>query len=353
MAHRSEMPTAPEEAKPRSRRRGTKAEGLEAVPTEIPAEQAVTARMPHATDPAEDAYDEYSVTQEPERVFLPGVHERPSKPRSAPASERRTVKTVRRLPKSAPDETAQEGKATESARAADPAKPEQRVTSNGGQDEDDRLRQEWRRRHPVPLNADRHRGELEAREQASARLYEARRKRESREAAAKEEQAAQGGFTARDEAWFKAGKEADVQALAATRAELGRGGAPIPRVVVESPGDIEANISQAAAMGHRGDLDPRDFSLADYGYLMKERVRLDAELEHAGWWQARKLRRELRQVMKGGYGGASGSQGLEDYEKQIRDVQMNDGALRRDAAEREAEPKKPSFWERLRFGRGR
>lgn len=371
MAERSSAPNDPEKAKarPAARKRAPRkpaeADALDAVPTEIPADQETTRRVPEAPEP-EEPYAEYSLTEgepEPEPskgvpVFLPGVHERTTKPmRSALPKEQKTVKTVKRGAKLPASEAVQAAAAQEAARPVEAEMIDAYDSLGQAQARTEDLRQlrAWQKANPrlSPAEGDLRRGERDAREEASSRLYEARRKRETREASAREEQAAAGGFTARDEAWFKAGEEADAQAIAATRAELERGGSPAPRAVLESPKDIAAEVKKAETLLRQGDLDPRTFSLADYAYLLKERVRIDAELEHASWWQARKLRKELRQALTGGYGGASGSQGLDDYAKQVSDAQLGNGALRRNEAERAAPPKKPSFWERFRMGRGR
>ncbi|HTK59753.1 MAG TPA: hypothetical protein VL283_00965 [Candidatus Baltobacteraceae bacterium] len=219
--------------------------------------------------------------------------------------------------------------------------------------EEDRALAAYREAHPVLTDNEGYRklGMKQQAEEALSKGYEARKKREAKEAAAKETVNAR-GFTDKEEAWFKKGEEDEARQMAEARATIERGGKG--ELMVENPEDYAANLADAAALVKKGELSSRDFSLADYEYLLKERIRIDQELEHAGWWKARQLRKDLAKIQKGGYGGASGSQGLDDYEKEIMAVKTGAGAARLDAAEKNAPAKKkPSFWERLRMDKGR
>ncbi len=216
--------------------------------------------------------------------------------------------------------------------------------------EDGRALAAYKEAHPVLTDAEglRKLGLKAQAEEALSKGYEARLKREAKERAAKET-AGPSGFTAKEDAWFKAGEDEEARQMAEARATIERGGKG--ELMVENPDDIEANVKAAADLMKKGDLSPRDFSVEDYAYLLKERVRIDKELEHAGWWKARGLRKELAQVLKGGYNGAPN--GLESYEKQVMDAKLGNGAMKRVEAEKSAPAKKPSFWERLRMSKGR
>ena len=222
-------------------------------------------------------------------------------------------------------------------------------------DEEERALAAYKEAHPVLTDNEGYRklGMKAQAEEALSKGYEARRKREAKEAAAKEK-VGPDGFTEKEAAWFKGGEEEEASQMAEARATIERGGKG--ELVVEDAGDIAANVQEAAALFKQGDLSPRDFSVQDYEYLLKERVRIDKELEHAGWWQARKLRKELAQVQKGGYNGAPN--GLEDYEAQIMAAKQGNATARQVEKEQAAKasgapPKKPSFWQRLRMDKGR
>lgn len=218
------------------------------------------------------------------------------------------------------------------------------------QSEEDRALAAYKEAHPTLSDNEGYRrlGMKQQAEEALSKGYEARKKREAKEAAAKEKVGAS-GFTEKEEAWFKAGEDEEARQMAEARATIERGGKG--ELMVENPDDVEANVKAAADLMKKGDLSPRDFSVEDYAYLLKERVRIDKELESAGWWKARGLRKELAQVLKGGYNGAPN--GLEGYEKQVMDAKLGSGAMKRAEAEKAAPAKKPSFWERLRMSKGR
>jgi len=218
--------------------------------------------------------------------------------------------------------------------------------------EDERALAAYREAHPVLTDNEglRKLGLKAQAEEALSKGYEARLKREAKEAAAKEPVEAS-GFTGKEAAWFKKGEEEEARQMAEARATIERGGKG--ELMIETPADIAGNVKEAGALLKAGDLNQREFSLQDYEYLLKERVRVDEELEHAGWWRARQLRKDLAKIQKGGYDGASGSQGLDDYEKQIMAAKSGNGAMRLAAKEQSAPEKKLSFWERLRLGKGR
>jgi hypothetical protein len=186
-------------------------------------------------------------------------------------------------------------------------------------------------------------------EDASSKLYEIRKKKEAKEAA-KKDIIAPSGFRASEEAWFKQGEEDEARQMAEARATIERGGKG--ELMVETTEDWAANVADAGKLLKGGDLSPRDFNLGDYEYLLKERIRIDTELEHAGWWQARKLRKDLEKIMKGGY-QAPGSQGLSHYEGLLLQAKSGEGAMKADARDKAEKNRKPSFWERLRMDKGR
>jgi len=116
--------------------------------------------------------------------------------------------------------------------------------------------------------------------------------------------AAPPAFTDQEEAWFKKGEEEEMQAI---RAGIeAHGNAPL----IETPAEIDANVRQAEAMIAAGELNPEMFNAKDYRYLLNEKARIDADLEVAGWWKARSLRAELREITKD----------LAGYEEQVQRV---------------------------------
>jgi len=132
-------------------------------------------------------------------------------------------------------------------------------------------------------------------------------------------------LTETEEAWFKKGEEEEMEAIRAGIDAYGN--APL----IETPAEIDANVRQAEAMIAAGDLNPEIFNTKDYRYLLSEKARIDADLEVAGWWKARSLRAELRDVTKE----------LSDYEHQVQSV-MRERAQARDQARKP--PEKP--WSR-------
>lgn len=131
-------------------------------------------------------------------------------------------------------------------------------------------------------------------------------------------------FTEKEEAWFKQGEdEKHVAAQAAKQHE--EEGHKIEDVrrriaetyddtkretVLDSDEDVDAAAKQAEAMVASGRLNAEMFNAKDYRYLLLQQARIDKELETAGWWAARKLRSEMKEVRKE----------LEGYESQIRHV---------------------------------
>ncbi len=80
--------------------------------------------------------------------------------------------------------------------------------------------------------------------------------------------------------------------------------------ILDTDQEVDAVAMQAEAMIASGELSPQAFNANDYRYLLLEKARLDRELETAGWWQARKLRAELKDTQKN----------LADYEQQVHSV---------------------------------
>lgn len=160
-----------------------------------------------------------------------------------------------------------------------------------------------------------------------------------------EEMTVEGGpakpFTETEEAWFKQGEdEKHVAAQAAKQHE--EEGAKIEDVrrqiaetydakehatILDTDAEIDAAVKQAEAMVAGNEINPQLFNANDYRYLLVEQARIDKELEHAGWWKARKLHAELRETRKQ----------LGDYEQQIQSV------LRERHEARDEARKLPSF----------
>lgn len=146
--------------------------------------------------------------------------------------------------------------------------------------------------------------------------------------------------TEEEESWFKQGEDAShVAALAERqRAEDERGMKDVRRsiaeahdakkteTIIETDEELEAATRRAETMLANGELNPEVFNAKDYRYQLMEKARLDRELETAGWWQARKLRAELKETLKN----------LDDYEQQLASV-SSERAIARDAA-RKASP---------------
>ncbi|WKZ29002.1 MAG: hypothetical protein QY323_05775 [Patescibacteria group bacterium] len=144
--------------------------------------------------------------------------------------------------------------------------------------------------------------------------------------------------TEEEEAWFKKGEDAShVAALAESQQaedalKMGEVRKQIAAsydskktdTVIDTDEEVEAAAAQAEEMLARNELNSEVFNAKDYRYLLIEKARLDRELESAGWWQARKLRAELRETQKS----------LADYEQQIMRVY----AERRDDREQAAKP---------------
>ncbi len=130
--------------------------------------------------------------------------------------------------------------------------------------------------------------------------------------------------TEAEEAWFKQGEDTShIAALAEKQqAEDSQKEADVRRHIAESYDDkktetiidtdeeIEAAAKQAEAMIASGELNRELFNANDYRYLLIEKVNTDRKLETAGWWQARKLRAELREYQRQ----------IADYEQQIMSV---------------------------------
>lgn len=131
-------------------------------------------------------------------------------------------------------------------------------------------------------------------------------------------------FTEGEQAWFKQGEdEKHVSALAAKQhEEEGRKIEDVRRQISESydkkthetildtDQEVEAAAKQAEAMVASGRLNSEMFNAKDYRYLLVQQARIDRELETAGWWAARKLRAEMKEVRKE----------LDGYETQIQHV---------------------------------
>ena len=129
-------------------------------------------------------------------------------------------------------------------------------------------------------------------------------------------------FTEGEQAWFKQGEdEKHVSALAAKQhEEEGRKIEDVRRQISESydkktretildtDQEVEAAAKQAEAMVASGRLNSEMFNAKDYRYLLVQQARIDNELETAGWWAARKLRSEMKEIRKE----------LDGYESQIR-----------------------------------
>jgi|GEM_PF-2195414 len=155
-------------------------------------------------------------------------------------------------------------------------------------------------------------------------------------------QPASAAFTGQEEAWFKKGEEEEQQ-MAAARAEIDAAGGKAESLV-ETPAEIDANVRQAEAMVASGELNPTFFNINDYRHLLTRKAQIDADLEAAGWWQARKLRSELKEVQKD----------LGDYEQQLHSV-ARERAGERDKArvssmtpeQKKAQEKKTSLWSRI------
>ena len=180
-------------------------------------------------------------------------------------------------------------------------------------------------------------------------------------------------FSESEEAWFKQGEdEGHVAAQAAMQhEEEGRKIADVRRqiaetydatrreTVLDTDEDVDAAAKQAEAMVASGRLNGEMFNAKDYRYLLVQQARIDKELETAGWWAARKLRSEMKEIRKE----------LDGYESQIRHAMSErapSGALTarekeeiryKGPAEKPALPQgsgttihKPGFFSRL-FGR--
>ncbi len=169
----------------------------------------------------------------------------------------------------------------------------------------------------------------------------------------------------KEESWFKQGEDEsyvkklaekqqmeDTQKAADVRrhiAETYDSGAS--ETILATGDEVEATAKQAEAMLASGELSAEVFNVKDYRYLLIEKARLERELETAGWWQARKLRAELKET----------DANLADYEQQISSVH-SERAAERAAASKPAEgpwrgtrilppgtgtSKKPGFFARL------
>lgn len=142
-------------------------------------------------------------------------------------------------------------------------------------------------------------------------------------------------FNEQEQAWFKKGEEEERQ-IAAAREEISH---VSHEPIIETPGEIEANVKEAREMIARGELDPKEFDLNDYTYLLNEKVQLDSDLEVAGWWKARELRKKLKENATGG----QQMRGLDYYERQIRDVHRERGYERDQAAKAAIPEQKPAM----------
>jgi len=136
------------------------------------------------------------------------------------------------------------------------------------------------------------------------------------------------GLSDAEQEWFKKGDDKSYIKEAAEKQEmedLRKGIATYDErakeTILDTQGEIDATVRQAEEMLKKDELHPDVFDIRDYEYLLTEQARLDRELETAGWWAARKLRGELKDVRKD----------LEDYENQIQSV-MRERADARDAA---------------------
>lgn len=126
----------------------------------------------------------------------------------------------------------------------------------------------------------------------------------------------------KEEAWFKKGEDPEhVKALAERQhEEEGRKIEDVRRQISESydkgsgetildtDREVEAAAKQAEAMVASGRLNAEMFNAKDYRYLLVQQARIDNELESAGWWAARKLRSEMKEIRKE----------LDGYESQIQ-----------------------------------
>lgn len=165
------------------------------------------------------------------------------------------------------------------------------------------------------------------------------KQRRMAEMAKRVDQAMETKETEEEESWFKQGEDSSHVASLAERQreEDARGVEDVRRsiaeaydtkkseTIIETDEELDAATKQAETMLANGELNPEVFNVKDYRYQLMEKARLDRELETAGWWQARKLRAELKETLKN----------LEDYEQQLASV-ASERASAKDAARKTA-----------------
>lgn len=125
-------------------------------------------------------------------------------------------------------------------------------------------------------------------------------------------------YTTAEEAWFKKGEDpahlkavAERQEIEDLRKGIASYDESAKEVIIDTQEEIDAAVKRVEGMLKSGELHPDMFDIRDYEYLLTEQARIDRELESAGWWAARKLRRELNDARKN----------LADYERQIESVE--------------------------------
>jgi hypothetical protein len=140
-----------------------------------------------------------------------------------------------------------------------------------------------------------------------------------------------------DAIWFGEGErmskeaEAEQEKIAALRKEIK--GEPKKEVIIETPQEIAAAVARVQKMIDAKDINPELFdakAVKDYKYQLEQKTRLDDELEHAGWWTARKLRKELREVQKN----------LQPYEEMIEQAESWKAEERQKAAYEKMSPER-------------
>lgn len=149
---------------------------------------------------------------------------------------------------------------------------------------------------------------------------------------AKSQETAEPAFTEKEDAWFKQGEDEAHLKAAAERQEIEdirMGLAADPEkydagrtdVIIDTQEEIDATVKRVEGMLKSGELNMDMFDVRDYEYLLTQQARLDRELETSGWWAARKLRSELKDIQKS----------LADYESQVESVERERADARDEA----------------------
>jgi hypothetical protein len=136
------------------------------------------------------------------------------------------------------------------------------------------------------------------------------------------------GLSEDESTWFKKGEDAahvkavaEQQQIEGLRKDIASYDEGKKEVIIDTPEEIDAAVKRAESMIKSDELHMDLFDIRAYEFLLTEQARIDRELESSGWWDARGLRSELKDVRKD----------LRDYEEQMESVERERADARRKA----------------------